>query len=97
MAFSTVRLWASCLSTDVTKCARVFSKLSPTAFLFTRVSVFNVSRVAQSEQCLTTDRTAGVRSPTEAQDFSSNPCSQTGCGAHPASCTVGTGGSFPRG
>jgi hypothetical protein len=26
---------------------------------------------------------------------SSNPCVQTGSGAHPASCTVGTEGSFP--
>jgi hypothetical protein len=42
-------------------------------------------------------RTAGVRSPTEAEDFSSNLCVQTGSGAHPASCTVGTGGSFPGG
>jgi hypothetical protein len=40
---------------------------------------------------------AGVRSPTEAQDFSSILCVQTGSGAHPDSCTVGTGGSFPGG
>jgi hypothetical protein len=53
--------------------------------------------VAQSVQCLTTDWTAGVRSPTEAQDFSSNLCVQTDSGAHPAPCTVGTGGSFPGG
>jgi hypothetical protein len=51
--------------------------------------------VAQSVQCLTADWTAGVRSPTE--DLSSALCVQTGSGAHPASCTVGTGGSFPRG
>jgi hypothetical protein len=56
-----------------------------------------VSQVAQSVQCLTADWTAGVRSPTEAEDFSSNLCVQTGSGAHPASCTVGTGGSFPGG
>jgi hypothetical protein len=48
-------------------------------------------------QCLTADWTAGVRSPTEAEDFPSNLCVQTGCGAHPASCTMGTGGSFPGG
>jgi hypothetical protein len=30
-------------------------------------------------------------------DFSSNLCVQTGCGAHPASCTMGTGGPFPGG
>jgi hypothetical protein len=41
------------------------------------------------------DREIGVRSPTEAKDFSSNLCVQTGSGAHPASCTVGTGGPFP--
>jgi hypothetical protein len=56
-----------------------------------------VSRVAQSVQCLTTDWTAGLRSPTDAEDFSSSLCVQTGSGAHPASCTVGTGGSFPGG
>jgi hypothetical protein len=27
--------------------------------------------------------------------FSSNLCVQTGSGAHPASCTMGTGGPFP--
>jgi hypothetical protein len=30
-------------------------------------------------------------------DFSSNLCVQPGSGAHPASCTMGTGGSFPGG
>jgi hypothetical protein len=38
-----------------------------------------------------------VRSPTEVKDFSSTLCVQTGPWAHPASCTVGTGGSFPGG
>jgi hypothetical protein len=42
------------------------------------------------------DRAIGVRSPAGAKDFSSNLCGQTGSGAHPASCTMGTGG-FPRG
>jgi hypothetical protein len=56
-----------------------------------------VSRIAQSVQCLTTDWTNGVRSPTEAEDLSSNLCAQTGSGAHPASYTMGTGGSFPGG
>jgi hypothetical protein len=36
----------------------------------------------------------GVRSPAGAKDFSSNLCVQTGCEAHPASCTMGTGGPF---
>jgi hypothetical protein len=47
--------------------------------------------------CETTDWTAGVRSPTDAEGFSSNLCLQTGSGAHPASYTMGTGGSFPGG
>jgi hypothetical protein len=38
-----------------------------------------------------------VRSPAEAKDFSSSLCIQTGSGAHPASCTMGTGGPFPGG
>jgi hypothetical protein len=43
------------------------------------------------------DRAIGVRSPAGAEDFSSNLCVQTGYGAHPASCTMGTGGHFPWG
>jgi hypothetical protein len=35
------------------------------------------------------DRATEVRSPTGA-DFSSSPCVQTGCGAHPASYSMGT-------
>jgi hypothetical protein len=42
------------------------------------------------------DRAIEVRSPAETKDFSSNLCVQTGSGAHPASCTVGTRGSFPE-
>jgi hypothetical protein len=42
------------------------------------------------------DRVIGVQSPTEAKDFSSSLCVQTGSGAHPASCPIGTGGPFPR-
>jgi hypothetical protein len=38
-----------------------------------------------------------VRSPAEAKDSSSNLCVQTGSGAHPASCAVGTEGPFPGG
>jgi hypothetical protein len=53
--------------------------------------------VAQSVHCVTMDWTAGVRSPTEAEYFSSSLCVQTGSGAHPASCTMGTGDSFPGG
>jgi hypothetical protein len=37
------------------------------------------------------DRAIEVRSPAETKDFSCSLCS----GAHPASCTMGTGGPFP--
>jgi hypothetical protein len=43
------------------------------------------------------DRAIGVRSPEGAEYFSSSLCVQTGSGAHPASCTMGTGGPFPGG
>jgi hypothetical protein len=43
------------------------------------------------------DRAIGVRFPAGAKDFSSILCVQTGSGAHPASCTVGTGGPFAGG
>jgi hypothetical protein len=43
------------------------------------------------------DRAIGVRSPAGARDFSSILCVQTGSEAHPASCTMGTGGPFPGG
>jgi hypothetical protein len=33
--------------------------------------------------------------PGRAKDFFSNVCVQTGSGAHPASCTMATGGPFP--
>jgi hypothetical protein len=41
------------------------------------------------------DRAIGVRFPAGAKDFSSNLCVQTGSGAHPASCPMGTGGPSP--
>jgi hypothetical protein len=41
------------------------------------------------------DRAIGVRSQARAEDFSSILCVQTGSGAHPASCTMGTGDPFP--
>jgi hypothetical protein len=37
------------------------------------------------------DPAIGVRSPAGAKDFSCNLYVQTGSGAHPASCTMGTG------
>jgi hypothetical protein len=41
------------------------------------------------------DWAIGVRSPAGAKDFSYSLFVQTGSGAHPASCTMGTGGPFP--
>jgi hypothetical protein len=38
------------------------------------------------------DLAIGVRSQVGAKDFSSILCVQTGSGAHPASCSMGTGG-----
>jgi hypothetical protein len=43
------------------------------------------------------DRAFGVRSSAGEKDFSSILCVQTGSGAHPASCTMGTRGPFPGG
>jgi hypothetical protein len=43
------------------------------------------------------DRANGVRSPAGAEEFSSSLCVLTGTVAHPASCTMGTGGPFPGG
>jgi hypothetical protein len=55
------------------------------------------TRVAVSVQCLISDWTAGVRFPTDAENFPSSLCVQTGSGAHPVSCTMGTGGSLSGG
>jgi hypothetical protein len=43
------------------------------------------------------DRAIEVRSPAGEKDFSSNLCIQTGSGAHPTSCPMGTGDPFPGG
>jgi hypothetical protein len=43
------------------------------------------------------DRAIGVRSQAGVKDFSSSLFVQTGSGAHPASCTMGTGGPFSGG
>jgi hypothetical protein len=40
------------------------------------------------------DRAIEVQSPEEAKGFSCSLCVQTGSGAHPASCTMGTRGPF---
>jgi hypothetical protein len=61
------------------------SVLSPV----TRLEIWVPNRLALD------DRAIRVRSPAGAKDFSSNLCVQTGSEAHPASCTMGTGGPFP--
>jgi hypothetical protein len=43
------------------------------------------------------DRAIGVRSPAGANNFSFSVFVQTGSGAHPASCTMCTGGPFSVG
>jgi hypothetical protein len=48
-------------------------------------------------QALTTGWAIGVLSPAGEEDFSCTLCVQTGSGAHPAFCTMGTGGTFPGG
>jgi hypothetical protein len=66
------------------------------------VTCFNQFKLLQSSGSIVSDyglddRAIGVRSPAGAKDFSSSLCVQTGSRAHPASCTMGTGGPFPRG
>jgi hypothetical protein len=52
-----------------------------------------------SSVSIVTDRGLNDRGsiPDEAEDCSSSLCVQTGSGAHPASCTMGTAGPFPGG
>jgi hypothetical protein len=47
--------------------------------------------------CGLDDRAIEVRSPAGAKDISSSLCVQTGFEAHPASCTMGTGGKSAAG
>jgi hypothetical protein len=70
------------------------------AICFLQLHFFNRSRVSSgsivSDYGLD-DRAIGVRSPAGAKDFSSSFLVQTGSGAHPASCTMGTGGVLSPG
>jgi hypothetical protein len=59
------------------------------------VSMSRVSSVSIVSDYGLDDRTIGVRSPAEAKDFSYGLFVQTGSEAHPASCAMGTGRSFP--
>jgi hypothetical protein len=63
-----------------------------------RMHILNI--LAGVAQCLATDWTTGrlrFDPRLRKEDFSSNLCVQTGSGAHPASCQVGTGGPLPGG
>jgi hypothetical protein len=52
-----------------------------------------------SEDCFIIDywHVDYVGAVSTSKDFSSSLCVQTGSEAHPASCTMGTGGPFPEG
>jgi hypothetical protein len=63
-------------------------------------SLYDMTRSRGSSGSIVSDygldnRAIEVRSAAGAEDFSSNLCVQTGSGAHPASCTMGTGGPSP--
>jgi hypothetical protein len=59
-------------------------------------SIYLWSR-GSSGSTVSDDQAIEVRSPAEAEDFSSSLCVQIGSGAHPASYPMGAGGSFPGG
>jgi hypothetical protein len=74
-----------------------FHKKTYVGFIFeTTVYSWGRAHMTHTVQWLD-DRATEDRSSTEAKDFSSNLCVQTGSGAHPASCPMGTGGPFPGG
>jgi hypothetical protein len=54
-----------------------------------------VSRVAQSLAMGWMTRRSRIDPGQRQEDFSSNLCVQNSSGAHPASCTMVTGGPFP--
>jgi hypothetical protein len=63
-----------------------------------RGSRYAFRRICQYSVWLRTGRPGDRGSiPGRGKDFSSNLCVQTGSGAHPASCTMGTGDTFPGG
>jgi hypothetical protein len=83
---------------DITLC-----HMNPVPTLLSYVIILHinicVSRIAQPVQCLAKSwRTGRSRfHPRQwRKDFSSSLCVQTGSGAHQASCTMFTGGPFPR-
>jgi hypothetical protein len=85
---------------DLPKTRHVFTS-QPWRSLTAVVNFCSVKADVKSQLCLdtlqATDWTIEVWYSAETGDFSSNLRVQTGSGAHPASCTMGTGGSFRGG
>jgi hypothetical protein len=68
-------------------------------WFFYMIVMWKVSHLAQSVELLTmrwTTRQSRFDPRQGPKDISSSLCVQTGCGDHPASCTMGTGGPCPR-
>jgi hypothetical protein len=59
------------------------------------INFYSWAWVAQLLQCLTTDWTTEVRSPTETKDFSFSLCVHTSSQAQPDSYPMSTGDPFP--
>jgi hypothetical protein len=80
------------------KGSNLHAKIVVTVTIIFNTSSINMSRVSSgsivSDYGLD-DRAIGVRSPAGGKDFSYSLFVQTGTGAHPASCTMGTGGLSP--
>jgi hypothetical protein len=68
-----------------------FSFLFLVFFLFFPFLPFRLSVIPLNYFIIVCLVSIEVRSPAKARGFSSNLCVQTGSGAHPASCTMGTG------
>jgi hypothetical protein len=102
---SCVSMYLSNQSINLSICLSLSVCLSvcfPTIYLTTYPPMYiymwsRVSSVSIVSDYGLDDRAIGVRSPAEAKDFSSSLCVQTGSGANPASCTMGTGVLSPGG
>jgi hypothetical protein len=98
-SFSSEKMWLmSCPSVSVHP---VNSTFQPTATSYKLRDTTELTEPGSSGNIVSDygldDRAIGVRSPAGAKDFSSSLCVQSGSEAHPASCTMGTGGPFPGG
>jgi hypothetical protein len=73
---------------------QIYLPKKKTLLVFLCLKVYKLWSQGSSVSTVTMDWTTRVRSLTEAEDFSSSVCIQTGSGAHPASCPMGTRGLF---